>query len=82
MGYFKAARPPRKPVKRAAPRPKDWHRRTHVPISDGTKDWDDVSICADCGFRADHKIHDLNESIQVEATPLEQRRLGEANDGG
>jgi hypothetical protein len=78
MGYFKAPRPPKKAAKPTERRPRDWRRQTHVCISDGTRDWDDVSICADCGFRRDHKIHDLNESVQVEATALEQRKLGEA----
>jgi hypothetical protein len=48
-----------------------------VCILAGTRDWDGVGICAECGFKETHAIHQLDQTVQVEATALEQRKLGE-----
>ncbi len=81
MGYFKTPRPARKAARPAERRPRDWRRQTHVCVSAGIRDGDGTPICSECFFRQDHPIHNLNETVQVEATELERRKLGEGSDG-
>ncbi len=81
MGYFpRTPRPPKRAAKTER-RPRDWRRQTHVCILAGTRDWDGVGICEECGFRSDHAIHQLDQTTHVEATELERRKLGEGSDG-
>lgn len=73
--WFPKAKPTRVPRKRTW---KPAELRTHVLIYDGTSDWDGVAICADCGFRRDHRVHDLNQNYTEEASEVDARRLGES----
>ena len=58
--------------------PRDWRRRTHVFINSGSYTHDDIGICGECDMRRDHRVHDLNQEVLVEAAEFEARRLGES----
>lgn len=76
MSQFPRARPTKLPRRWArGPRPV----RTHVATLSGTTDWDGLGICDTCGFRADHRIHELTDT--TDAMALDARKLGEATDG-
>lgn len=74
MSQFPKARPSKGAPRKRGPKPV----RTHVPMLSGTKDWDSVGICDSCGFRQDHRIHDLNTSMEIAAAEIDARRLGES----
>lgn len=62
------------------PRKRTWkpkELRTHVMIWGGQFDWDNVAICADCGNRRDHRVHDLNQVYEADASEIDARKLGE-----
>lgn len=77
MGYFKAARPPRKPVKRSR-----MAVVKHVFHSDGTKDHRGEPRCAlpGCGLPRSNERHDLRPADEREGE-MDARRLGEGSDG-
>lgn len=74
MSQFPKAKPSMGPRRERGPRTV----RTHA-IQGGTTDWDGISVCADCGFRADHRVHAVE--VSDEASEIDARRLGEAPDG-
>lgn len=76
MSQFPKAKPTKMP-RRWARGPRSV--RTHVAMLTGTTDWDGLGICDTCGFRADHRIHELIDT--TEATALDARKLGEAGRG-
>ena len=72
--------PKAKPTKRSRVRTwKPSELRTHVCINGGQYDWDGVAICADCGHRRDHRVHDLNQSYSADAAEVDARKLGEGS---
>ena len=75
MSLFPKAKPGAGP--KLPRQPRDWRRYTHVCVSAGQVDWDDVPICGECGMRGDHRIHNLNETVALEAAEIDARRLGE-----
>jgi hypothetical protein len=75
MSQFPRAKPTKGARKKREPR--QW--RTHVAFL-GPYDWDGVPICTTCGFRRDHKIHDLNQSAVIDAAEIDARKLGESGD--
>lgn len=77
--FPRVPRQPRK-GKPEARRPRDWRRHTHVLIDGGQKDWDGAVLCGECGFRADHRVHDLNQTVSIEAAEFDARRLGEGGE--
>lgn len=77
---FPKARPS-KAVTPKKPRERTWkpkELRTHVMINGGQSDWDGTAICADCGHRRDHRVHDLTQEYSAEAAELDARKLGES----
>jgi len=73
MTQFPKARPTKG---NSAPRkPRNWG--THVLLNGGQYDWDGVPFCDACGMRGDHKVHDLNQSVVVEAAEIDRRIVGE-----
>ena len=51
---------------------------THVLINSGQTNHAGETICDTCGHLRSHRIHDLNESMTVEAAQIDARRIGEA----
>jgi hypothetical protein len=76
MSRFPKARPSARPSRAMPKRPRDWRARTHVCVNLGSLDYDDVPLCAECGFRSDHAIHDL--TAPAGAAEVDQRIMGES----
>lgn len=75
VSQFPKARPSR--ASGQPRRPQDWRRRTHVFVRSGSTTHDGIAICEECGFTSDHRVHDLNQSVVVEAAEIDRRRIGE-----